>query len=128
MVPQHVPNVLRTLPLLQVTGSTSSVEADAALRQLARFNDCMVGVIRFSGRTPWERHPGDELLYVVEGIVTVTVLTGQTEQIVTLSEGMVFVVPKNCWHRQEPRPEVAILFLTPSQGTDASWADDPRQS
>lgn len=126
MKPQHLADAIHTLPLLAVTASTTALEAGAALRQLAEFNGCMVGVIRFSGQTPWERHSGDELLYVLEGAVEVTVLTDDSMQVTTLTEGMIFIVPRDCWHRQKPQPETAIMFLTPAQGTDASWADDPR--
>jgi mannose-6-phosphate isomerase-like protein (cupin superfamily) len=127
MTPHHLPSALGGLTALQVTATTTAAEANAALRELGRFNECLVGVIKFSGRTPWERHPGDELLYVVSGVVEVTVLLDDDRQVVALTEGMVMVIPRDRWHRQEPRPETSIMFLTPAQETDASWADDPRR-
>lgn len=96
------------------------------MRVLGAFNSCMVGTVRFSGRTPWERHPGDELLYVVQGAVDVTVLFDDGAQLTTLGEGSVFVVPAGRWHRQAPKPVVSLMFVTPAEGTDASWSDDPR--
>lgn len=97
------------------------------MRVLGGFNQCRVGTVRFSGRTPWERHPGDELLYVVQGAVEVTVLLDDGAQQTTLSEGSVFVVPAGRWHRQAPKPVVSLMFVTPAEGTDASWSDDPRR-
>jgi mannose-6-phosphate isomerase-like protein (cupin superfamily) len=126
MEPQHVPSALAALPELRVSSTTTSAEAAAAIRALADFNGCMVGIVRFSGQTPWERHPGDEMLYVVDGAVDVTVMFDDGAQHTTLTTGSVFVVPSGRWHRQEPRPLVSLMFVTPAAGTDASWSDDPR--
>ncbi len=79
MEPQHVPSTLATLPELRVTATTTPAEAAAAMRVLGGFDQCMVGTVCFSGRTPWERHPGDELLHVVQGAVEVTVLSTDAE-------------------------------------------------
>ena len=126
MEPQHVPSALAELPELRVTADTTPAEASAALRVLATFNRCMVGTIRFSGRTPWERHPEDELLYVVEGEVDVTVLLDEGAQETRVTEGSVFIVPKDRWHRQTPRPVVSLMFVTHAEGSEASWSEDPR--
>lgn len=127
MEPQHLLSVLTSLPMLEVDAATTAAEAGAALRVLGSFEQCIVGVIRFSGETPWERHPGDELLYVVEGAVDVTVLFEADRQQTTVRQGEIFVVPKGCWHRQQPRPSVSLMFLTPAGGTDASRSEDPRR-
>lgn len=126
MEPHNVPSMLAALPELRVTATTTSAEAAAAMRVLGGFNQCMVGTVRFSGRTPWERHPGDELLYVVQGAVEVTVLLDDGPQQTRLGEGSVFIVPAGRWHRQAPKPVVSLMFVTPAEGTDASWSDDPR--
>jgi mannose-6-phosphate isomerase-like protein (cupin superfamily) len=126
MEPQHVPSTLAALPELRVTATTTPAEAAAAMRVLAGFDRCIVGTIRFSGQTPWERHPGDELLYVVQGAVEVTVMFDDGPRHTTLGEGSVFIVPAGRWHRQAPRPVVALMFVTPAEGTEASWSDDPR--
>jgi quercetin dioxygenase-like cupin family protein len=126
MEAQNVASAFSGLPELRVTATTTPAEANAAVRVLAGFNRDSVGVVRFSGKTPWKRHPGDELLYVVQGTVDVTVLLDSGVQQATLTEGSIFVVPKDRWHRQVPRPVVSLMFVTPVDGTDASWADDPR--
>ena len=67
---------LKDLSLLTITASTTEEDAMVAERKLASFNQCMVGLVRYSGQPPWERHPGgDELLHILEGEVNVTVLT-----------------------------------------------------
>ena len=114
------------LPELKVTPATTEADAMAAMRMIASFNQCMVGMVRFSGQTPWERHPDDELLYVMQGEVDVTVLTDTETVQATVRAGSLFVVPKGLWHRQLPRPGVALLFLTSMEGNEASTADDPR--
>ena len=60
---------------LKLSRATTAAEAAAAFSKLAPYNGGGVFVGRFSGRSPWERHPtGDELLHVLEGEVEVTVL------------------------------------------------------
>ena len=126
MEPQHVPSTLAALPELKVSATTTAMEAAAAMRVLAGFDRCIVGTIRFSGQTPWERHPGDELLYVVQGSVDVTVMLDDGLRHTSLGEGSVFVVPAGRWHRQAPSPAVSLMFVTPAEGTDVSWSEDPR--
>jgi len=126
MESHDVPSTLAALAELRVSAATTASDAAAAMRMLASFNDCIVGTVRFSGQTPWERHPGDELLYVVQGSVDVTVLLDDGASDATLNAGSMFVVPAGRWHRQAPRPTVSLMFVTPAQGTDTSWSPDPR--
>ena len=63
----------------------------------------------------------------MQGAVEVTVLLDDGAQQTTLGEGSVLVVPAGRWHRQAPMPVVSLMFVTPAEGTDASWSDDPRR-
>lgn len=117
---------LRELPTLNITPSTSEEEAMAAPRMFGSLGEYLVGMVRFSGQTPWERHPDDELLHVLEGEVEVTILTDREPTRVTLPSGSMFVVPSGLWHRSLPRPVVTLLFVTSSKGNTHSFADDPR--
>jgi hypothetical protein len=65
-------------------------------------------------------------LPVLEGEVEVTVLADDGPVRAVLRPGSVFVVEQNLWHRQHARPSVALLFSTPAERTDHSWAEDPR--
>lgn len=118
---------LRGISELAVTPGMSQDDAQMAMRELGSLNESMLGLVRFSGQTPWERHPGgDELLHVLEGAVDVTVLTDDRAVDATVGAGSLFIVPRGLWHRQKPHGAVTLLFATPAQGTEHSWAEDPR--
>ncbi len=122
-----LPAALAGLGTLALTRETSEAEANGAVRELGRLEDRLVGVMRFSGETPWERHPaGDELLHVLDGEVDVTVLGDAGPVQVSVAAGGVFVCPRGLWHRQRPKRAATVLFATPTATTEASWADDPR--
>src|SRR2546427_3010041 len=120
---------LSGLPELAIASSTTAEEAAAAVQPIASLDQCTLGVMRYSGLTPWERHPdGDELLHPLEGEVDVTVLTDSGPTHVTVRAGSVFVCPRGLWHRQLPRPAVTMFFGTPTENGEVSWAEDPRRA
>ena len=120
---------LSGLPELAIASSTTAEEAAAAVRPIASLDQCTLGVMRYSGLTPWERHPdGDELLHPLEGEVDVTLLTDSGPTHVTVRAGSVFVCPRGLWHRQLPRPAVTMFFGTPTENEEVSWAEDPRSA
>jgi len=126
-IPVHqIPALLPDLAELRISVATTEADALASMRVLQSFNACVVGVSRFSGRTPWERHRDDELLYVLEGQVEITVLTERDTLEARAGSGSVVVVPRGSWHRQHARERATVLFVTSEQGTDVSDADDPR--
>lgn len=109
------------------TGTVTTAEEDAAaFPRLASFNAGAVYVGRFSGQTPWERHPdADELLYVLDGAVDITLLTEGGPAQLSVAAGSVFVVPRGLWHRQLARKGVTLLAAVPDN-SEISEADDPR--
>ena len=120
---------LSGLPELAIASSTTAEEAAAAVRPIASLDQCTLGVMRYSGLTPWERHPdGDELLHPLEGEVDVTLLTDSGPTHVTVRAGSIFVCPRGLWHRQLPRPAVTMFFGTPTENEEVSWAEDPRRA
>jgi mannose-6-phosphate isomerase-like protein (cupin superfamily) len=123
-----IPAMLRDLPLLTITAITTEEDAFAAERRLASFNQCIVGLVRYLGQSPWERHPGgDELLHVLEGEIDVTVLTDSGPVCETVRVGSVCVVPRGLWHRPAARAAVTLLYMTPAEGNEHSFAEDPRR-
>jgi mannose-6-phosphate isomerase-like protein (cupin superfamily) len=106
--------------------STPAAEVQAAFAVLAPFRDGSVFAGRFSGETPWERHrKGDELVHVLDGGATLTIMTGEGPQSFELHAGMLIVVPQGHWHRFEAPDGVTVLSATP-QPTDHTAAADPR--
>jgi quercetin dioxygenase-like cupin family protein len=108
-------------------GSVTTAEEDAAaFPRLDAFNDGALYVGRFSGETPWERHPGaDELLYVLEGETQLTLLTADGPVRVSVRAGSAVVVPRGLWHRQLAPGGVTLLAATPDD-SEVSAAEDPR--
>jgi len=95
---------------------------------LAPFRDGSVFAGRFSGETAWERHPkGDELVQILDGAATLTVMTADGPQAVALSTGMLIVVPQGHWHRFQAPDGVTVLSATP-QPTEHTAAADPRDA
>jgi quercetin dioxygenase-like cupin family protein len=109
---------------LRISAETTEADASEAIRALGEFNGCTLGLVRFSGETPWERHAEDELLHIIEGEVEVTILGAGTRVNGTARAGQALVVPRNCWHRQHARVTTTLLFVTGT--TDTSTAEDPR--
>jgi mannose-6-phosphate isomerase-like protein (cupin superfamily) len=122
--------LLPTLPELTITPDTTFEQAMAAHRMLSAFNQCQLGVVRYTGEVPWERHlEGDELLYVLDGTIDLTILTDDpTPVTTTLTTGSLSVVPQGLWHRPRPQGMATLLFATPIQGNAHSFAADPRNS
>jgi mannose-6-phosphate isomerase-like protein (cupin superfamily) len=119
--------LLPNLPELHITPSTTFEQAMAAHRMFGMFNQCQLGVIRYSGLVPWECHPkGDELLYVLDGTIALTVFTDGEPLQTTLSTGSLFIVPKGLWHRPIPESIATLLFATPTEGNAHSFSADPR--
>jgi quercetin dioxygenase-like cupin family protein len=118
-------NALQNLEQLRMTPEVTQKQAMAAIHSFGTFNGCMLGITRFSGLTPWERHTeDDELLHVLEGEVEITVLSDTGMDAVAAAAGSVVVVPRGLWHRQHARTGVSLMFVTGA--TDVSWTDDPR--
>jgi uncharacterized cupin superfamily protein len=83
---------------------TPEAEARAAFAVLAPFRDGSIFAGSFSGETPWERHRnGDELVHVLDGAATLTIMTDGGPQSFTLTAGMVVVVPQGAL-ASVPRP------------------------
>ena len=77
--------------LTTLRGRSASTPADqvkAAFAVLAPFRDGSVFAGRFSGETAWERHAkGDELVQILDGAATLTIMTADGPQPVALSAG-----------------------------------------
>jgi mannose-6-phosphate isomerase-like protein (cupin superfamily) len=118
-------STLESVGKLEIAEQTTVEDASAAMKMLGDFNQCMMGLVCFSGLTPWERHPDDELLQILEGEVDVTILTDTGKKEVTLQAGSIFVVPRDLWHKQHSSKGVKLLFITSQMGNEVSEAENP---
>jgi mannose-6-phosphate isomerase-like protein (cupin superfamily) len=116
---------LSNLSKLDISAQTTSEDANNSMKMLGEFNQCMMGLAYFSGRTPWEWHPDDELLQVLEGEVDVTILSDSGTQEVKLPVGEIFMIPKGLWHRQNAPDGVKLMFITSQEGNRHSEAINP---
>lgn len=124
---RDISETIKSLPELNITPETTAQDANAAVGHLGWLGDHALGVMRYSGQTPWERHPGgDELLHALDGEVDVTVLTDEGPVTTRLAAGSVFVCPRGLWHRQHSRTKVTMFYATTIKTSEVSFADDPR--
>lgn len=122
----NVQTAIASVGKLEIAEQTTSNDASAAMKILGNFNQCVIGLVCFSGLTPWERHPDDELLQILEGEVDVTILGNGEVSEVTLYTGSIFVIPRGLWHKQHSSEGVKLLFVTSQEGNQESRAEDPR--
>jgi mannose-6-phosphate isomerase-like protein (cupin superfamily) len=105
---------------------TTEAEAKGAFAVLAPFRDGSIFAGSFSGESPWERHrKGDELVHILDGAATLTIMTDTGPQSFAMTAGMLIVVPQGHWHRFHAPDGVTVLTATP-QPTDHTAAADPR--
>ena len=94
--------------------NSSEAELQAAFAQLAAYRDGGIFIGHYAGKSAWERHAkGDEIVFVVDGETTLTLLTKDGEMSHDMGAGDLLVVPRNTWHRFETPREVKILTATP---------------
>ncbi len=119
---------LATRPVLRERSPETPADEEAeAFATLAAFRDGGIFAGSFEGESAWERHPnGDELVHILSGETTLTILTDGGPQALEMKAGMLTVVPRDCWHRFHAPNGVTVLTATP-QPTDHSTAEDPRQ-
>lgn len=107
---------------------TPEEELDATFATLARTRESGVFAGSFSGRSAWERHPnGDELVQVLAGFATVTVIDEAGRHELAMGAGTVTMVPRGCWHRFDAPDGVTVMTATP-QPTELYRGEDPREA
>jgi quercetin dioxygenase-like cupin family protein len=95
---------------------------------LAPYRDGAIFSAKFAGTSAWERHPqGDEIVQIVDGVTTLHLMTAEGRQSVSLSAGMMAVVPQNTWHQFEAPDGVCVMTATPQPTEHVRVdVDDPR--
>lgn len=122
----NIKAALEGLPVLDGRNRhTSAEEGAAAFATLAPFSGGGVFAGSFNGESPWERHPnGDELVHVLAGATTLTIIIDGAPQVFEMTGGTLIVVPQGCWHRFESEDGVTVLTMTP-QPTEHSTEHIP---
>ena len=102
------------------------LEKRTAFATLAPYRDGGIFGGSFSGESQWERHQhGDEIVSILEGAATLTIMTDEGPQSFAMTAGMMIVVPQECWHLFQAPAGVTIMTVTP-QPTEHIDAQDPR--
>lgn len=118
---------LARLPFLHGRGKdTTDAEKSAAFTTLSQYRDGAIFGGSFSGESQWERHQqGDEIVHVLDGAATLTIMTDDGPQSFEMTAGMMIVVPQGCWHLFQAPDGVTIMTVSP-QPTEHINAQDPR--
>ena len=108
-------------------GSTEG-EREGAFGRVAAYRDGAIFTAKFAGTSAWERHTaGDEIVQIIEGATRLNLITEEGRQTLSLSAGMMAIVPRNAWHQFVAPDGVCVLTATP-QPTEHVRLDveDPR--
>ncbi|MEM7140216.1 MAG: cupin domain-containing protein [Actinomycetota bacterium] len=82
--------------------------------QAAPYRDGSVFAVHYAGESEWERHPaGDEIVVVVDGATTMTLVVDGDEHRVPMRGGEMIVVPQGVWHRFSTPELTKIMTVTP---------------
>jgi mannose-6-phosphate isomerase-like protein (cupin superfamily) len=93
---------------------------------LAHYRDGLLLLTKFTGKGHWETHPADELVYVLEGSLTLDIVEDDQPESYTISAGMMAIVPEGAWHRVHSA-DGATVWSAPVPGDHIDLdVDDPR--
>jgi quercetin dioxygenase-like cupin family protein len=117
--------VIKELPDMPAVRSYEGKPKDRVFVNLGPLNSSTLYVGRWKGQSPWERHPaGEELVHVLAGEVTFTLIQEDKQVEIVLGAHSLFVVPRDVWHRQTSALGVTALYATPTP-SDFSWTAEP---
>jgi mannose-6-phosphate isomerase-like protein (cupin superfamily) len=93
-------------------------------------NDYDVRVAKVAGEHVWHVHEStDEFFLVLDGELSIALREddgdGQSERVVTLPKGSVFVVPRGTEHRPESAAGASILMFEPTGTASVGDRHDP---
>jgi mannose-6-phosphate isomerase-like protein (cupin superfamily) len=94
------------------TPTTTFAERRGTATQLGPYRDGILLLSKSAGTGHWETHPEDELLYVLDGAMTVDILAEDRVQSIAVSAGMIAVVPPGAWHRVYSPGGVTVMSAT----------------
>jgi mannose-6-phosphate isomerase-like protein (cupin superfamily) len=89
---------------------------------LASYRDGGIFTGGFSGTSAWEKHPAEEVLQVIDGAATLSLITETGREDHEITTGDLVVVPTGHWHRFHAPKGITLLSVTP-QPTDHFTGD-----
>lgn len=107
---------LQRLPgLKDRTPETGSPELEGtAFGATYPYRDGFISTVKFSGTSAWEKHTGDEILFVAEGSGFLMVIDEHGFVVPrALSRNLMIVVPSECWHQIEAHEVISLVTVTP---------------
>ena len=109
------------------TPTSSEAEREGAFARVAPYRDGAIFAAKFAGTSAWERHPrGEEIVQIIDGATTLHLLTDEGKQSLSLTAGMIAIVPTNTWHQFES-DGVILMTATPQPTEHLRFEiDDPR--
>jgi mannose-6-phosphate isomerase-like protein (cupin superfamily) len=106
------------------TPTTTFAERKGTATQLGFYRDGILLLSKSEGTGHWETHPEDELLYVLDGAMTVDLLARDGVETVAVGAGTIAVVPPGAWHRVHSAGGATVLSATiPGDYIDLDVAD-----
>src|SRR5579863_5425971 len=110
------------------TPRTTFAERRAAgsAAHLGRYRDGMLLLAKSAGKSHWETHPHDELLYVLDGEMTVDTLGKDGPRSLTAGAGTIVIVPPATWHRVCSDEGMSVFSATLPGDHIEDDVDDPR--
>ncbi len=108
------------------TPTTTFAERKGSAAHLADYRAGMLLLNKSEGKGHWETHPEDELVYVLDGTLTLDIVEQDKVQTFELRAGMMVIVPPGAWHRVHSTSGATSMSLTmPGNHIDLD-VDDPR--
>lgn len=97
---------------------TNNLQSENA-RRVAEGKGWLVSAYQMDESFPtWELHPeGDEILFLVSGLIDVIFEENGKERTISLCAGATCTVPRNMWHRQIVHQPGQMLAITYGRGT-----------
>jgi len=120
--PINIKKSLETVTFLE--GRTRAAETPDTFVRLADYRDGAIFAGGFSGTSPWERHPADEIVQVLDGQATISLALPGGIETQDIGAGTIIVVPEGIWHCFEAPKRVTLMTVTP-QPTQHTSADMP---
>lgn len=105
-------------------GRTPESNTSGTFARLGTYRDGAMFAGSFSGTSPWERHPADEIVHVLGGGAVISLVAGEAVEQHNLKAGMIVIVPEGTWHRFEAPDGVTLMTVTP-QPTEHTSEDVP---